>query len=200
MAARGFTLLEVVLVIIILGILAAFIAPILSTALESYDHTARNLALSTNMRYSIERMAREIRTVRRDPANSANYDIPSIGSTSKLDLCRADGTRVSIERPAAANTEIRLDYATGFSSTCTATAANSTVRTLTDGVTAFTFAYLQNDGTTPATNTANLAFIDIDMTLAGRTTDGSTPTLRSVVRVYLRNPCIAVSTNAASRF
>lgn len=185
MRARGFTLLEVVLVIIILGILVAFIAPILSTALQSYDHTSRNVEVLTNMRYAMERLAREIRAVRRDPANSANYDIPSIASTTKLDLCRADNTRVSIEK---VGTEVRLDYAGGFAATCTASGAGSTTRTLTSGVSALALSYLQNDGATAATDTANLAFIAIDMTLSGTATDGSTPTLQSVIRVDLRNP------------
>ena len=189
MAARGFTLLEMVLVIIILGVLAAFIAPILTAAVESYDHTSRNIELTINMRYAMERMSREIRTTRRDPANSANYDIPSIASSRKLDVCRADGTRISIEKPTGVS-EVRLDYTTGFSSTCSAL-PGVPARTLVTGLAAdadFALTYLQNDGTTPATDTANLAFIAITMTLTGTATDGSTPTLQSVTRVDLRNP------------
>ena len=177
MRAAGFSLVEMLMVIIIVGILAVFIAPILSTAVDSYDTTSRNLGVLTKMRYATERVAREIRAVRRDPANTANYDFASIGSPTKLDLCRSDDTRVSLELVA---TELRLAYTTGFTSTCTASAAPTLA--LADGVTAFSLTYRKWDGTA-ATGLNDVAYIDIAMTLSD-----TGVTYSSNMRVDLRQP------------
>jgi prepilin-type N-terminal cleavage/methylation domain-containing protein len=191
--APGYTLLEVVMVMIILGIVAAFVAPVLSTAVTAYDTTSRNIEVLTKMRYAMERMAREIRAARRDPADSANYDIATMGATT-LEFCRADGTRVTIDQTPA--TEVKLGYTTGFAaSSCTA--GGATTQTLTDSVitsvpppTPFSFKYCRVDGTTCATSSGatvdktNVAFVEITMTLAGTGTDNYT----STIRVDLRNP------------
>ena len=178
MRAAGFSLIEMVMVIIIVGILAAFIAPILSTAVDSYDTTSRNLGVLAKMRYASERVAREIRAVRRDPANTANYDFASIGSPIKLDLCRSDNTRVSVELVAS---ELRLAYTTGFTSTCAPSAAPTLV--LADGVSAFNLTYRKWDGTA-ATGLNDVAYIDIAMTL----TDTGANSYSSNMRVDLRQP------------
>ena len=177
MREAGFSLVEMVLVIIIVGILAAFIAPILSTAVDSYDVTSRNLGVLTKIRYATERVAREIRAVRRDPANSANYDFASIASPTKLDLCRSDNTRVSLELVA---TELRLAYTGGATSTCTVSAVPTLP--LADGVTAFSLTYRQWDGTA-ATGLNNVAYIDVAMTLSD-----TGATYSSNIRVDLRSP------------
>jgi len=104
MRARGFTLIEMVMVIIIMTILAAFIGPILAEAVSAYDSISRNIEVLTKMRYAMERLAREIRMVRRDPVNSGNYDIVTM-AVNKLEYCQADGTGVII------------DYTTGFTLT-----------------------------------------------------------------------------------
>src|SRR5260221_11375193 len=95
MRARGFTLIEIVMVVIIMAILAAFIAPILAEAVSAYDTISRNIEVLTKMRYAMERLAREIRMVRRDPVNSGNYDIVTMAANS-LEFCQADGTGVII--------------------------------------------------------------------------------------------------------
>jgi len=176
---RGATLVEMVLVIIIMGILAAFIAPALSGAVSSYDQTSRNIEVLTKMRYAMERIARELRAMRRDPFNSSNYDTPSLASATKLDFCRTDGTRVSIQQ---VGNEVRIDYAGGFGST-TCTAAASTTNTLTDSVTAFGMSYLTFGGAATASQ-SQLQYIDISMTLTGT----GTSAYSSAMRVDLRNP------------
>jgi MSHA biogenesis protein MshO len=185
--ARGFSLLEVVLVIVILGIVAAFVAPVLTTSLTSYDETSRNVEVLTRMRYAMERIARELRNMRKDPAAAGQYDIATM-TQSKLEFCRADGNRVSIEKPVGIS-EVRLDYQSGFSSTCSA-AGGTGVHALTDAVTNFTFSYCRNDGTTCATSTgvtvnrSNVSFVDISLTITGTGTQAYT----SAMRVNLRTP------------
>src|SRR5206468_3344373 len=129
MRVPGFTLIETVMVLIIIGILAVFIAPVLSTAVNSYDTTSRNIEVLTKMRYAMERMAREIRSIRRDPVNVGNYDIVTGSMTAaKFEFCRPDGTRVTIDNATSAS-QVQIGYTTGFTSTCTSSAA--TIQTLT---------------------------------------------------------------------
>jgi len=194
MRARGFTLLETVMVIIIVGIIAAFVAPILLASVNSYDETSRNVEVLTRMRYAMERMAREIRGMRPDPASSLNYDIVSGSMTaSKLEFCKADATRVTIDN-ATLSSEVKLGYTSGFSSTCTASAA--TTSTLTDAVTSFCISYCQKDGTTctltagtctasgSSVDRSNVAFVELRMQLTGTGTSAYT----STTRVDLRTP------------
>ena len=178
---RGYTLIEAVLVILIVSILAAFVAPVLSTAVSSYDVTTRNIEVMTKMRYAMERMAREIRQVRRDPVNSAEYDIASMTATN-FQFCKADNTRVRINYTSP---NVGLAYTAGFTSTCTPAAVATQV--LTDQVTSppanpFTFTYRLANGNPGATR-ANVAFVDIDMTITGTGTGAYTNTMRVDLRV-----------------
>lgn len=179
---RGYTLIEAVVVILIAGILAAFVAPVLSTAVSSYDVTSRNTEVMTKMRYAMERMAREIRQVRRDPVNSAEYDIADMTATN-FQFCKADNTRVRINYTSP---NVGLAYTAGFTSTCTAAAVATQV--LTDQVTAppaspFTFTYCMADGVTcVGVNRTNVAFVDISMTITGTGTGAYTNTMRVDLR------------------
>ena len=183
MRARGATLIEIIVVIIISGILVVFIAPILATAVDSYDRTSRNIEVLTKMRYAMERISREIRSIRRDPLDSGSYDIATAlsGMTAKkLQFCRSDGTRVTIDNLSLA-TEIAVDYTSGFTATCTA--ATLSGQTLTDSVTLFNFTYLTITGAA-ATGKTDVAYVDIDLRMAGT----GTSTYLNTMRVDLRNP------------
>ena len=181
MVARGYTLLEVVIVIIIMGIVAVFVGPVLSEAVSSYDTTSRNIEVLTRMRYAMERMEREIRHVRRDAANSANYDITTMTS-SQLVFTKPDGNQVSIDNLTAG--EVRLGYSTPAASA-----------TLTDAVTEFCLGYCRIDDTTCTLNAGtctasgssvdatNVAFAEIRMKLAGSGTLEYTNTMRVALRI-----------------
>jgi prepilin-type N-terminal cleavage/methylation domain-containing protein len=183
---RGYTVIEMAIVIIILGILVVFLAPILLGAVNSYDTTSRNLEVLTKMRYSMDRMAREVRNLRRDPTNTARADVSSM-TASKFEFCRGDGTRVTLDSAAVAG-EVRIGYTAGsLQTSCAAGAA--TTNTLTDAVTAFAFQYCRIDSVCAASSGAtvdelSVAFVDITMTLTGTGTSAYT----SSQRVDLRNP------------
>ena len=179
MRGAGHTLIELVIVIVIIGVLAAFVAPILTETVSSYDTTARNVELLGQMRYAMDRMSREMRQMRRELTNPANYDISTMTST-KLVFVATDGNQVTID-----NTTLSSEVALGY----TAPAASAT---LTDSVKAagFTFTYCRVDGTTCATSTgatvdkSNVAFVQVDMTLTG----SGTGDYVSTMRVDLKNP------------
>jgi len=184
MRAYGFTLIEAIMVLIISGVLVAFMLPIMTSAVDAYDRTTRDLEVLTKMRYAMERMAREIRAIRRDPLDPASYDIVTAGSgmsATKFEFCRSDGTRVTLDNLTLAS-EIALGYAAGFTTTCSASAV--TTQTLTDSVTSLTFTYRTRSGAV-ATGKSDVAYVEIDLRLTGT----STPAYNSMVmRVDLRNP------------
>lgn len=183
---RGYTLIEAVLVLLIVGILAAFIAPILGSAVDSYDDTAQNVEALTKLRYAMERLAREIRAIRRDPLDPGSYDIVSPTGTymtaTRFDFCRSDGRRITIDNASVA-TEVRLADSTPASYTSTCPSAAVTALTLADKVTTFSLTYRTASGAA-ATGKTDVAFVDIALTLTS--TGGVAHS--AAMRVDLRNP------------
>jgi len=180
MRARGFTLIEMVMVIIIMTILAAFIGPILAEAVSAYDSISRNIEVLTKMRYAMERLAREIRMVRRDPVNSGNYDIVTM-AVNKLEYCQADGTGVIIDYTSPPNVSIGFSAVGAFASTCGASGA--TTRILTDMATGFTLTYFNAAGGA-AVGKNDVAYVQVALTLTGT----GTSAYNLSTRVDLRNP------------
>ncbi|HSA91140.1 MAG TPA: type II secretion system protein [Burkholderiales bacterium] len=164
--ASGWSLVEIILVIVILGTLAVFVAPVLMRALGAYRSIDDTVATFAKLRYATERIAREIREVRRDPASSADYHFTSMTPTNAT-FFKLDGTQVAITSAAGTVTVNYIGTASGL---------------LTDRVAAFAFAYLQQDGTTPATGVGDVAFVELGMTLS----DGSA-SYPSRMRIDLRN-------------
>jgi prepilin-type N-terminal cleavage/methylation domain-containing protein len=181
MRARGFTLIEMVMVIIIMAILAAFIAPILAEAVSAYDAVTRNIEVLTKMRYAMERLSREIRMVRRDPVNSGNYDIVTMVA-NKLEFCQPDGTGVIISYTSPPNVTIAVTNAGTFNSvSCSASAL--TARVLTDMATAFTLTYFNAAGGA-AVGKNDVVYVQVALTLTGT----GTLAYNLSTRVDLRNP------------
>ena len=164
--ARGWTLVELIMVMVIIGILAAFIGPVLLNAIKAYDRMQVTLNTYGKMRYAMERMAREIAAVRRLAADTTDFDVTTM-TASMFTFFKEDGTQVTL---ALAGTDLNLTYA------ATGTGL------LADRVGALTFAYYRGDGVTVAANATELAFVEVSMTV----TDGTT-NYPNRVRVALRN-------------
>jgi len=57
----GFTLIELIIVVVILGIIALFLAPVMLSGVDSWEHIHNRSYLIDNGRLAINRMVREIR-------------------------------------------------------------------------------------------------------------------------------------------
>lgn len=148
---RGASLIEIVMVVVILGILAAFGVPLLINAFGAYEVTQGNIDTLSKLRYATERMAREIREVR---YAAGSYAIGTRTATT-LSFIKNDlaGTVVTIT---CAPPLITLEYST----------VGGAAATLVDQVGACDlFTYWQADGVTPATANANVALVDIVFSL-----------------------------------
>jgi prepilin-type N-terminal cleavage/methylation domain-containing protein len=152
----GFTLIEMVMVIVILGILAGLTAPIFSQGLTAARLTTENLHTLAKLRYATERLAREIRQVN---YNGSAYDVSTMTGSS-LVFTKDDTvtTTVSITH---SGSNLTLAYGTP-----------SVSGVLADEVSSMSLAYYDADGAVTASST-DLAFVEINLTLQNPTTGGS---------------------------
>lgn len=140
--ARGFTLGEVVLVVILVGIIAATFGPGLVTAMRATVMTDTRKEALQNAHAALDRMAREIRMIR----SATVLDIPIISFPTGNDMEFVDTYGNTIRfRLVGANLE-----------------RNGAV--LAGNVTALTFSYLQNSGAA-AGNVTQIWRIVIDLTV-----------------------------------
>ena len=167
---EGLSLIELVMVIIILGILAAFIGPILFNAMRSYESGQNAMPTQAKMRYAMERMSRELREVRRQTVDATFTDITVMGATS-IAFFKTDGTQVVL---AAAGNQLNLSYSS---------LGGSVSGMLTDQLGTFALAYFQQNGVTVPATAASIAFVQVSMSLSE-----GTNLFAGRVRVDLKNP------------
>ena len=97
-ASRGFTLLEMVIVLVMLALMTAIAGPYLSNGVQAFNDSAAAVHTLGKLRLASERLVRELREVRRNPAAPANYDI-SVG-TMPLVFTKTDGETVRVNSAA----------------------------------------------------------------------------------------------------
>jgi len=142
----GFTLIEVVTTLIVIGVLAAISASVMSRGLLSY-FVGREIARDDAQgRLACERMARDLRTAR-SPA-----DI--VFGASQITMTTLAGNVIVYRRNAATS---QLERSQDNS---------VTFQALADNVTALTFSYLRKDGITPeSVIPANVYYITVALTV-----------------------------------
>ncbi len=197
-AIRGFTLIEVVIVIVLTGILAAASVQPLIQAFTARARVANNLDAVDSLRYATERIVRELRQTQFDAAGSGfqlkalDYTSSSASSSNGICFKRSGGTTGTSVASIAlrkSGTLATLDQSTSYPG-CSAVLPN----TLSDKVANLQFTYWSFGSTaTPVALTVGdanfgrlLNFIDITLTITPAGNSGVTPvSLRT--RVVLRN-------------
>ena len=179
----GYTLVELVIVIIFLGILAAFGSSLFVENFRAARYANRDNALDAEARYVMERIAREIREVGYDSSNnlSAYYCISSglAGTQSSIVFSRSDGSLNALSN-CAPSVPVAIN-ATGSDLAFT---SSGTTSFLTRQLGGFNLNFYKGDGTQTNLNTATVRFVDINLTLTAGP-DGPTSIERT--RVTLRN-------------
>jgi prepilin-type N-terminal cleavage/methylation domain-containing protein len=165
---EGFSLVELVMVIVILGILAAFVGPVLYNAVRSYESIQKSTDTNAKLRYAMERIAREMRDIRRQVTDTAALDIPSM-TASSMEFFKTDGTRVVLN---GAGNVVNLAYA--------ASLAGMLLDQVQSG--SFSLAYFEGGASTLAGSAASIAFVQVSMTL----TEGAIA-IPARLRIDLRN-------------
>ena len=143
----GFTLIEVVITLIVMGVLATIGATLLSRGFLSY-FAGREIARDdTQGRLALERMARELRTVR------STADL-NIGVANQITITDFD-QNIIVYRRNAGTSQLERSQDGG-----------ATFQALADNVGALTITYLRNDGITAETVTpANVYYITVLLTV-----------------------------------
>jgi prepilin-type N-terminal cleavage/methylation domain-containing protein len=153
----GVTLIELVITIVLVGIISGMGAILVMNGTQAYITEDQRAAVTDQGRLGIERMMREIRTIRGQSA----ADIPT-WNAGALQFTDLTGNVIS--------------YAVGGG----ALTRNGTA--LAADISALTFSYFQRDGVTPATLAANIWVIQINVTV---TRGGESQTFRT--RVHPRS-------------
>lgn len=142
----GFTLIEVVITLIVIGVLATIGATLMSRGFLSY-FVGREIARDDAQgRLALERMARELRTVR------STADL-NIGVANQITITDFD-QNVIVYRRNAGTSQLERSQDGG-----------ATFQPLADNVSTLTISYLQNDGTTAAALAANVYYITVLLTI-----------------------------------
>lgn len=162
--ARGFTLIEMVAVAVIVGILAVAVAPMALTSLDAYNATLNSVTTLDKLRYATERLARELRAT---DYNGTNFVINM--STSAPVFTKTDGVQVTV---GTAGSAVTLAYST---------LSPSPVPTLTDQLSSLAFAYYDRNGAVTASN-IDVRYVEIALALSL-----GTQTYNQRTRVALRD-------------
>jgi len=162
----GFTLIEMTMVIVILGVLAAATAPLLTNSFRAYETNQTNLVTLSKLRYATERIARELREVR---FNGTNYQIGTMTATV-----------LSFTKNDAASTVVTITGAPPLVTLQYSTPAMTA--TLSDQVASLQFDYCDINNTCGVA-LANVAYVDVVLTL----TDPNSGAAVQRTRIALRN-------------
>lgn len=167
---RGFSLVEMVIVTIVLGIIAAAASPVIRNSLRAYNGVQDDIVTLDKVRYVTERLARELRQV--EYTGSA-YNFATMTNAPVFTKREADGTETVVTITNNTATSPRT-VTLGYSSP-------AVTSTLVDNVTTLTFTYYTSANAT-TTLTSAVKYVEINLTV---TVSGLAYSERT--RVQLRN-------------
>ncbi len=167
--ARGFSLIELVIVTIVLSIMAVALSPLIYTSLRAYDTTLGNIVVLDKLRYATERLAREIREVNYDLTvpNGTGFAITSSMGTGTANSIRF--TRTFYDSSGNSSTATVSVCNTGTTVTLAYSADCNNTQVLTDALGStgnLVFSFLGQDGrvlTSPTRTTVRA--VQITLTL-----------------------------------
>jgi prepilin-type N-terminal cleavage/methylation domain-containing protein len=136
----GFTLIELIIVIMILGIIAGIGSKILSQAFLGYFDNKYLVESDWQARLALERMQRDIRAIR-----------------STADISTATATQLAFIDTNSDTITYSLSSAKLYRQT-----NSNTAQVLADGIQSITFSYFDKNGTTTAV-AANIRYITISL-------------------------------------
>jgi prepilin-type N-terminal cleavage/methylation domain-containing protein len=165
----GFTLLEMVITITTLAVLAMLVTPYLNLSVRAYNDNAREQKILGELRYASDRIARELRGIRRNPVISTEYEIITPLSSTTISFVSNDGEAVTIEDSAP---QLNLRYNS---------LAGNAPFPLSTSLQSLSFNYLRSDEITLASGSGDVAYIEFEIQLLA---NGQTYNQRS--RVALR--------------
>ena len=185
----GFTLIEMIVAMVLMAIMAAQFAPVLSSSLQAYDETLENVIVLDKLRYATERLGREIRMVQyanSEPNSGESYVAginacgDSAATNNRFCITAMNATGITFRSNRGDGTYHMVTIGvTGTSPNQSVTLAYSDVaanaaQALTDQVNSLALSYFQSDGTTTATLAGNTdcantgtcpAYVEITLTL-----------------------------------
>ena len=168
----GFTLVEMVMVILVVGMLVITLGMMLTTGVRAFDEGRKVIDTLSSLRLTTERLTRELRTVQRNATTPTDFDFLSKTATNvQFRRLENDGTTVTTVTITASPPNLTLSYNTPVGSYL-----------LTNQLGSLALSYLRADSTVTASNT-DVAFVVIDLSLTD--SNGNSYPQRS--RVALRN-------------
>jgi prepilin-type N-terminal cleavage/methylation domain-containing protein len=152
---RGFTMVEMVIVIVVVGAIFAIGALVLGRAFESYDLTRKTTDVDWQGRVAMERMARELRNAR--SATATDLWLSGASPAAEIRFNDIDGNAVCF-RLSGSTLQRSAD---GPGGTC----GTTNPQPLADNVVAngLSFYYYRNDGTAETTTAANVYYITVTL-------------------------------------
>lgn len=148
----GFTLVELLLVVVLIGILAGLTAPIISQGLSASNMVRSNLHTLEKLRYASERLTREIRQI---DHGAGGYNLGNMNANRITFVKNDSGITVDVR---LAGSILTLGYS-----------SPAVTATLSDEVSAFNLSYYDTAGAV-TTSAANLAYVQISLTLQNPST------------------------------